>query len=111
MRSAVCKWAMRMRTRTGLHMRMIFFSVNFLKEYKGSDRLRMRTYGNQIGQIHIPVAQGVGYTISPEFGVNAFSGKRDVAIVQLPKRRFNDLWRIPRETLSLPISCAVRRPL
>ncbi|MBM1690027.1 hypothetical protein [Sulfitobacter geojensis] len=66
------------------------FSLNFLKEYKGSDRLRTRTFVNQIGQIHISVAQELGYTILPESGVDAFSGTQDVVIAKLPKRRFND---------------------
>nr|WP_238938359.1 hypothetical protein [Sulfitobacter geojensis] len=64
--------------------------MNFLKEYKGSDRLRTRTFVNQIGQIHISVAQELGYTILPESGVDAFSGTQDVVIAKLPKRRFND---------------------
>lgn len=73
------------------------FSLNFPKVYKGADRLKIRTYVNQIGQIPIPVAQGLGYTILPKSGVDAFAQKQDLTILQLPKRRFHDLWLLSRK--------------
>ena len=73
------------------------FSLNFPKDYKGADRLRVKTFVNQIGQIPIPVAQGLGYTILPKSGVDAFAGKQDLAIIQLPKQRYHDLWVISRK--------------
>ena len=72
------------------------FSLNFPKDYKGADRLKVRTFVNQIGQIPIPVARGIGYTILPKSGMDAFSGKQDLAIFQLRKRRYHDLWLISR---------------
>lgn len=73
------------------------FSLNFPKDYKGVDRLRVRTFINQIGQIPIPVAQGLGYTILPKSGVDAFAKKKDLAILRLPKQRYHDLWMISRK--------------
>ncbi|SEL24449.1 LysR family transcriptional regulator [Pacificibacter marinus] len=73
------------------------FSLNFPKDYKGADSLRVRTFVNQIGQIPIPVAQGLGYTILPKSGVDAFAGKQDLAIIQLPTQRYHDLWVISRK--------------
>jgi DNA-binding transcriptional LysR family regulator len=73
------------------------FSLNFPKDYKGADSLRVRTFINQIGQIPIPVAQGLGYTILPKSGVDAFVEKQELAIIQLPKRRYRDLWMISRK--------------
>lgn len=73
------------------------FSLNFPKDYKGSDHLKVRTFVNQIGQIPLPVAQGLGYTILPKSGVDAFQGKQKLAIFQLPKRRYHDLWIISRK--------------
>lgn len=66
-------------------------SLNYPDQYKGSDRLRIRSFVNQIGQIPFPVAQGLGYTILPKSGVDAFAGKGDLAIVPLPHQRFNTL--------------------
>jgi len=73
------------------------FSLNFPKDYKGADRLRIRTSINQIGQILIPVAQGLGYTILPKSGVDAFVEKQELAVIQLPKQRYRDLWMISRK--------------
>jgi len=72
------------------------FSLNFPEEYKGADQLKTRTFVNQIGQIPIPVAQGLGYTILPKSGVDAFVGKQDLAIIPLPNPRYHDLWLISR---------------
>jgi DNA-binding transcriptional LysR family regulator len=73
------------------------FGLNFPDDYRGSDRLNLRTFVNQIGQIPIPVARGLGYTILPKSGINAFGDQKDIAIVSLPKRRHQDLWLISRK--------------
>lgn len=73
------------------------FSANFDGEYKGADRLRVRTFVNQIGQIPIPVAQGLGYTILPKSGVDAFAGRDALAVIPLPTRRYQDLRIISRK--------------
>ncbi|MBB3992795.1 DNA-binding transcriptional LysR family regulator [Sulfitobacter undariae] len=75
-------------------------SLNFGDTYKGADFLRVRTFINQIGQIPAPVAEGLGYTILPKSGVDAFARQQDLAIVPLPKRRFHDLWLIARQRRS-----------
>lgn len=73
------------------------FTLSFPQEYKGADRLKIRTFVNQIGQIPMPVAQGLGYKILPKSGVDAFVRKQDLATIQLPMRRFHDLWLISRK--------------
>lgn len=70
------------------------FGLNFPGEFAGADRLRVRTYVNQIGQIPAPVAQGVGYTLLPRSGLAAFAGADRLRIAPLPERRYRDLWSI-----------------
>jgi DNA-binding transcriptional LysR family regulator len=70
------------------------FSLNFPDDYKGADRLNIRTSVNQIGQIPIPVARGLGYTILPKSGVEAFPNQKDISVIQLPKRKYHALWMI-----------------
>nr|WP_218958638.1 LysR family transcriptional regulator [Thalassovita aquimarina] len=65
---------------------------NFVKDYQGSDHLKTRTSVNQIGQILIPVAEGLGFTILPRSGVDAFARRGDVSIVDLPFKHHHDLW-------------------
>lgn len=69
---------------------------NFPGSYPGADRLRLRGYVNQIGQIPAPVAQGVGYTLLPRSGVEAFAQKDRLRLVQLPERRWHELWLATR---------------
>ena len=44
---------------------------NFPKDHPGSDRLRQKSFVNQIGQIASPVLRGLGYTILPRSGLDA----------------------------------------
>ncbi len=67
-------------------------NLNFPGTYPGADRMRVRAYVNQIGQIPSPVAQGVGYTLLPRSGVEAFGRKDRLKVVPLPKRRWHELW-------------------
>jgi DNA-binding transcriptional LysR family regulator len=66
--------------------------LNFPDDYPGADRLSVRGSVNQIGQIPAPVAQGVGYTLLPRSGVEAFTDKASLSVCQLPKRRWHELW-------------------
>jgi DNA-binding transcriptional LysR family regulator len=49
---------------------------------------------NQIGQIPSPVAKGIGYTLLPRSGIEAFSERDRLKVVALPHRRYHDLWSI-----------------
>lgn len=70
--------------------------LNFPRDFAGSDRLRLRGFVNQIGQIPMPVAHGVGYTLLPRSGVDAFPLKARLRIETLPKRRYHELWLVAR---------------
>ncbi len=71
-------------------------ALNFPDAFTGADRLKRRTFVNQIGQIPSPVAKGIGYTVLPRSGIEAFSGRDHLKIVALPHRRYHDLWSITR---------------
>ncbi len=66
--------------------------LNFPNDYPGADQLRVRGSVNQIGQIPARVANGVGYTVLPRSGVEAFIKKASLSVFQLPKRRWHELW-------------------
>ncbi len=70
------------------------FSLNFPEEFRGSDRLHVRAFINQISQIPAAVAQGIGYTLLPRSGVDAFPLRHKVRIVPLPRIRRHGLWLI-----------------
>ena len=72
------------------------FSRNFPEAFTGSDRLRLRSHINQIGQIPAPVAENVGYTLLPRSGLAAFPHADLVDVAKLPVPQYQDLWSISR---------------
>jgi DNA-binding transcriptional LysR family regulator len=86
----------------GLAYADALLGANFPAEYPGSDRLRQRSFINQIGQIAEPVARGIGYTILPRSGVESFVGKDRLIVVPLANRVQHELWLIQRKGRSLP---------
>ncbi|ABF62946.1 transcriptional regulator, LysR family [Ruegeria sp. TM1040] len=72
------------------------FSRNFPIDFAGADRLKLRTYINQISQIPSPVAAGVGYTLLPRSGLAAFAQSAQIRTARLPQPRYRELWRITR---------------
>jgi len=78
------------------------FALNFPSEFKGSDRLHIRAYVNQISQIPAPVAHGVGYTLLPRSGVDAYPDRHKLQIVALPESRSHDLWLICSRGRQMP---------
>lgn len=75
---------------------------NFPGAYPGADRIHVRGYVNQIGQIPAPVARGIGYTLLPRSGVEAFDRKDRLSIVQLSERRWHELWLVTRRGRARP---------
>ncbi|WP_290778304.1 LysR family transcriptional regulator [Hoeflea sp.] len=78
------------------------FALNFPKTFKGSDRLHVRAFVNQISQIPAPVAYGIGYTLLPRSGVDAYPDRDKLQIVALPQSRSHDLWLISSRGRQMP---------
>ncbi|GGB56490.1 LysR family transcriptional regulator [Henriciella pelagia] len=75
------------------------FSLNFPDEFEGADRLHVRAYVNQIGQIPTPVENGIGYTLLTQSGINAFPRKHRLCTRQLGQRIHHDLWLVERRNV------------
>jgi DNA-binding transcriptional LysR family regulator len=71
-------------------------SLNFPEVFAGANRMTVRTFVNQIGQIPSPVAEGIGYTLLPRSGIEAFSERERLKVVALPHRRYHELWSVTR---------------
>jgi DNA-binding transcriptional LysR family regulator len=78
------------------------FALNFPKEFRGAEHLRVRTRVNQINQIPAPIAAGIGYTLLPRSGVEAYPDRDRLRIVRLPQPRHHELWLIQRRGRVLP---------
>ncbi len=78
------------------------FSLNFPDVFAGADRLNLRTCINQIGQILLPVAEGLGYTLLPRSAIEAFPAPDRLKVINLPQRRYHDLLCITRRGAQPP---------
>ncbi len=78
------------------------FSANFPNDYRVFDQLHTRSYINQIGQIPAPVAAGIGYTILPRSGINAFAARDQLQIIALKSPVQHDLWLLHQKARPLP---------
>lgn len=67
----------------GLHFLEKIFSVNFKAEYKGPNSLNMKGYVNQLQQILLPVAKGLGFTILPKRAVLQFEQQKLLRVFPL----------------------------
>jgi DNA-binding transcriptional LysR family regulator len=89
----------------------LLLAMNFPAEYKGAAQLRTRSYINQIGQIPAPVAAGIGYTILPRSGIEAFAARDRLQIITLTAPVQHDLWLIHRQARILAARENSLRPL
>lgn len=78
------------------------FALNYPDEFRGAEHLAMRAFVNQIGQIPAPVAQGIGYTLLPRSGFEAFAERDSLTVAQLAHPRHRDLWLLQRRGRELP---------
>ncbi|WP_428927746.1 LysR family transcriptional regulator [Marinibacterium sp. SX1] len=76
--------------------------ANFPDDYPGADRLRQRSFINQIGQIPDPVARGLGYTILPRSGVETCAQRDRLRVVPLARPIRHELWLVHRRGRVLP---------
>lgn len=76
--------------------------ANFPDHFQGADRLRTRGFVNQISQIPAPVARGLGYTLLPRSGIDAFPGRAHLQLAELPHPVEHELWAVRRAGHALP---------
>jgi len=67
----------------GLHYLDRVMNGNFKKDYRGVNKLKVKGRINQISQILLPVAAGLGYTVLPESMVKQFRPYSSLFIVPL----------------------------
>ncbi len=70
----------------GMHFVEKVFSVNFSTQFQGTTALYKSGYINQLQQILLPVASGLGYTILPSSAVMQFNQPENIRVLTLPKQ-------------------------
>ncbi|WP_353476521.1 LysR substrate-binding domain-containing protein [Salipiger sp. H15] len=85
--------------------------ANYPGDYRGTDQLRLRSFVNQIGQIPEPVAQGIGYTVLPRSGIDAFPGRARLTLARLKTELRHPQWLVQRRGRVLPARAEAVRAL
>ncbi len=67
---------------------------NFQSRYKGLDKVPKRGYINQLNQILMPVAAGVGFTALPHRSGSLFSRPNDIAVMPMETPISDDLYLV-----------------
>lgn len=59
--------------------------ANYGNEFRGMESIDERGFINQIGQILLPVAKGLGFTVLPRSAWQAFSERDRIDLIELPQ--------------------------
>ncbi|MCO4755559.1 MAG: substrate-binding domain-containing protein, partial [Bacteriovoracaceae bacterium] len=76
-------------------------SANYGAEFKGVNKLNVRGYINQIGQIMLPVSEGLGFTILPESIVRHFRPQSSIFIAPLKVPVKDELFIVKKKYRSI----------
>lgn len=87
----------------GLHFAEKVFSANFSADYKGPDNLNIKGYVNQLQQILLPVAKGVGFTILPKSTIQQFQQPQLLQVLPLANITQDPLYLTQKRYRQLPI--------
>jgi len=87
----------------GLHFAEKVFSANFKADYKGASSLNIKGYVNQLQQILLPVAKGVGFTVLPKRAVQQFPQSERLQVITLDHTIKDPLYLTQKRYRKLPI--------
>jgi DNA-binding transcriptional LysR family regulator len=87
----------------GLHFIEKVFTANFKAEYKGVESLNIKGYVNQLQQILLPVAEGVGFTILPKRAICQFDKPSTLSIFPLQQSVQESLYLTQKRYRQLPV--------
>ena len=77
-------------------------ALNFPKEFRSVSELPQRGHINQINRILDPIAQGIGFTVIPEFAFNAYANTKKLKVVSLKKKLFDPVYMVQKKFVTLP---------
>lgn len=87
----------------GVEMGHQILTLNFPKEYRGMDKIKVSGGTNQITRILEPVALGVGFTVLPEFACRAFKKQKSIQYIPLKKEIKNEIYVVYKKYKPLAI--------
>ena len=86
----------------GQHYAERLLTPNFPEMNALAANLRITGYINQLSQILVPVAQGLGYTVLPETAVRSFEAQEKIRILELQEPVSDPLYLTVKKHRTLP---------
>ncbi len=86
----------------GLHFAEKVLSENFKADYKGPNSLNIKGYVNQLQQILLPVAKGVGFTILPRRAIEQYQQPSLLQVLSLENLIQDPLYLTQKRYRQLP---------
>ncbi len=85
----------------GAHYAQQLLSANFADEYQSVERLNKSGYINQLSQILLPVAAGLGYTILPTSAVHSFAQQALIYVMPTEQLVCEELFLVTKKSRPL----------
>lgn len=86
----------------GMHFADKLFTANYPNQYRGEKSLKVSGYVNQLTQILLPVAKGVGFTILPERAISQSPYLSQLQVLALPEVIKEPLYLTQKRYRQLP---------
>ena len=86
----------------GAHYADRLLRANFGEQFHSVEKLKKTGYINQINQILVPVAEGLGFTVLPETAVRHFPQQSLLYVAQLKKPIHDELFLVRKKYRALP---------
>ncbi|MES0871220.1 LysR family transcriptional regulator [Pseudovibrio sp. SCP19] len=86
----------------GQHYAERLLTPNFEEMASATDDLRVTGYINQLSQILVPVAKGLGYTVLPKTAVRSFEAQQKIKILELKEPVSDPLYLTVKKHRPLP---------
>lgn len=87
----------------GHHYATQVLESNYPDQFSGMDVLQQSSYINQLSQILLPVAEGLGFTVIPKSSLNAFPHKDSVHSAELPNPVNEAVYMVTKKHRPLPL--------
>jgi DNA-binding transcriptional LysR family regulator len=86
----------------GYHHATRLFMENFPRQFNSIDEIPFKGFVNQINRILDPVAEGLGFTVLPEYAVKSYPRHKEIQIVRLPKSVIDPIFAVSKQNSNLP---------
>ena len=86
----------------GYHYAARLLAKNFPDEFRSIEEMNVKGFINQANRILDPVAEGIGFTVLPEYAVEAYHRQKDIRVIRLARDVVDSIFVISKRHPRLP---------